>query len=249
MREPLLRTMSRLAIGSSLLLAHLSCDMPVRTRESPTSQSNQTKLTRESDALFQAVRSDDLVAVKESLNHKADPNARDRYGFTPLMIASIRGSVEVVLALINAGADVNAENPSANATPLNMAILGRKPGVIKTLVASGVNVNAPDSQGRTALHDVVEKGDLELLKALLAAPASVYPSPPSSRTIIGSDNTTSSLVDASFLIASDRNQRETHRTETNCCSPSAVDWPTLRSGGGTRALNRVARQSCRCEHR
>jgi len=172
MREPLLRTMSRLAIGSSLLLAHLSCDMPVRTRESPTSQSNQTKLTRESDALFQAVRSDDLVAVKESLNHKADPNARDRYGFTPLMIASIRGSVEVVLALINAGADVNAANPSAHATPLNMAILGRKPGVIKTLVASGVNVNAADSLGRTALHKVVEQGDMELLKPLLAAPAS-----------------------------------------------------------------------------
>jgi len=172
MREPLLRMICQLAIGSSLLLAHLSCDMPSRTRDSHASQSNQTGLTRESDALFQAVRNNDFPAVKESLNRKADPNARDRDGFTPLMIASIRGSVEVVQVLINVGADVNAANPFTEATPLNMAILGRKPRVLETLVASGVNVNAADSLGRTALHKVVEQGDMELLKPLLAAPAS-----------------------------------------------------------------------------
>ena len=172
MREPFLRTICELALGSSLLLTLMSCDMSVRTSESRGSQNNQAGLTRESEALFQAVKTDDLAAVKESLNRKADPNARDRYGFTPLMIASTRGSVEIVKALINVGADVNAANPETHATPLNMAILGRKPSVLVTLVASGANVNAPDAQGRTALHDVVEKGDMELLKALLAAPAS-----------------------------------------------------------------------------
>jgi ankyrin repeat protein len=44
------------------------------------------------------------------LKHGANPNAKDRFGLTPLMVASAENRIEVVKILVNSGADVNQKD-------------------------------------------------------------------------------------------------------------------------------------------
>ena len=58
-------------------------------------------------ALHWAARHDDLAAAKSLLAAKANPNAQNRYGVTPLSLACTNGSAALVTALLDAGADAN----------------------------------------------------------------------------------------------------------------------------------------------
>lgn len=51
---------------------------------------------------------DRATMVALALQRGADPNARDRWGRTPLWIAAVTGSLDMMRALVAAGADVNA---------------------------------------------------------------------------------------------------------------------------------------------
>ena len=61
-------------------------------------------------ALHVATHTDAKNAVKLLVLHGADVNAVDKKGTTPLMIASMRGSCEIVKLLISAGGSVNMRN-------------------------------------------------------------------------------------------------------------------------------------------
>ncbi len=55
-----------------------------------------------------------------------DPSVRDRLGMTPLHDAARQGYIDVVAALLNAGADVNAvAGGHGGETPIFLATLGR----------------------------------------------------------------------------------------------------------------------------
>ena len=62
------------------------------------------------DALVQAARSGDLVAMKTALQQGADINGESKSGQRPLYGAAEAGHAEAVLLLIEAGADVNAKS-------------------------------------------------------------------------------------------------------------------------------------------
>lgn len=49
----------------------------------------------------------DVATVKKYLADGVSPSSRDRWDGTPLVYASTRGHVEIVEALLQAGADVN----------------------------------------------------------------------------------------------------------------------------------------------
>ncbi len=66
--------------------------------------------------LFQAIRNGDVGFVKGHVT-KAEIDARDERGATPLMHAAAFGNLEIFKILLDAGADVNATN-NANATAL-----------------------------------------------------------------------------------------------------------------------------------
>ncbi|RMH55469.1 MAG: ankyrin repeat domain-containing protein [Candidatus Hydrogenedentota bacterium] len=57
-------------------------------------------------ALLLASSCGDLASVKELLANGADPNCRDRYGRTPLMVAAFFGFDEIVEALVKAGSRI-----------------------------------------------------------------------------------------------------------------------------------------------
>ncbi len=69
------------------------------------------------EKLVAAVSDGDLPVVRLCLSHGAEVNTKDKYGFTPLHVARMRGHEEVVKWLLAQGADPNVETPPAG-TPL-----------------------------------------------------------------------------------------------------------------------------------
>jgi len=115
--------------------------------------------------LFQAVRNNDLAALRTAIAVQADLNVRDRRGATPLVQAASFGSAEAMKLLLDAGADVNARS-GFGATALVRA--AGDPEKTRLLVARGAEVNVRTQQGRTPLivaasHD----GAVETVRLLL----------------------------------------------------------------------------------
>ncbi len=65
------------------------------------------------EKLLSALRSGDLGVVQMCLSYGADVNAKDKYGFTPLQVARMRGQEEAVKLLLAKGADPNVAVPVA----------------------------------------------------------------------------------------------------------------------------------------
>ena len=100
-----------------------------------------------SDALFRAIRNNDLAFLKSHVN-PTNIEARDSHEATLLMYAAGFGSPEALELLLAAGADVNAKN-AFDATALLWA--ARDPVKARMLIEHGANVNVQSKQGRTPL--------------------------------------------------------------------------------------------------
>ena len=102
-----------------------------------------------------ASKADDLAGIVAAfVEGGADPNARNRWGGTPLH-GSVGVSADMAVALLDAGADVNARD-NLGQTPLHRIAgtrLSERPvSMISLLVEAGADVHATDGGGRTALH-------------------------------------------------------------------------------------------------
>ncbi len=131
--------------------------------------------------LNRAVLAGDLNAVREAL--KSGAQLEERYpivgsfsdGHTPLLIAARDGYVEIVDALIQAGADVNAVEPVFGAVPLHKATYNGRLEITRLLAnAPKVNLNYQGpSNGYTPLHDALWHGYPDIAQALVDAGARV----------------------------------------------------------------------------
>ena len=115
------------------------------------------------------------MVIQRSCNYllanKADVNAKDKCGWTPLHIAAIDGRTETVQALLkhkqmHEQIDVNAKN-KYGWTPLHHAAYDGHAAVVQALLASKADVNAKDEDGRTPLHKAAYNGHEEVVKLLL----------------------------------------------------------------------------------
>ena len=93
-----------------------------------------------------------------------------RGGSTPLLFAAREGDAESARLLIEAGANVNDKLPDGN-TALSEAAYSGQGAVAKVLLDKGADPNDAEI-GYTALHAAALRGDLDLVKALLAHKAS-----------------------------------------------------------------------------
>ena len=122
-------------------------------------------------ALHWAARHDDLAAAKSLLAAKANPNAQNRYGVTPLSLACTNGSAPLVTLLLDAGADANFALRGGE-TPLMTAARTGRLAAVQALLARGARVDDKlPSGGQTALMWAAHEGHADVVAALIAAQA------------------------------------------------------------------------------
>lgn len=78
--------------------------------------------------------------------------ARNELGSTPLYSAAERGYSDVVLALIQAGADIKAPQLSSGYTPLHVAVQRGHIDAVKTLIENGAPRNTKNDLGLSPLE-------------------------------------------------------------------------------------------------
>jgi len=110
--------------------------------------------------------------VKFLLSQGVDVNAKDKEGFTPLILASDRNRPSVVQTLLDGNADVNAKCDcsgylSGGWTALMIASREGRADIVRMLVAKHAVVDLRNNAGRTALAAAAGKGDAEVARILL----------------------------------------------------------------------------------
>ncbi|XP_078347150.1 uncharacterized protein LOC144632388 isoform X3 [Oculina patagonica] len=127
--------------------------------------------------LLQAVKSSDLNAFRKIAakikaakskkgGKKYNVNIQDEDGFTATHHASLTGSSEVVLTLIELECDVNAKDKKGM-TPLHLAAWSGKVEVARLLVESGAEVDSCCENGDTPLILACQHGNSDVAEVLL----------------------------------------------------------------------------------
>lgn len=109
---------------------------------------------KEVDAEYSPSDLDRRAAVIRILaNAGVDVNEGDMYGITPLHLATTRGDLEILVTLLDAGADVTKKTKSG-ATVLHWSckIYNMAHVLIHCYLSEGYDINAVDKYGSTALH-------------------------------------------------------------------------------------------------
>lgn len=140
-----------------------------------------------------------IAMVRKLLAAGANPNAVTPTGESPLMASARVGNADMVSALLERGANVNAKENVRGQTALMWAVSQRHPDIVRVLLQHGADVHARtrsnpqlvytgevsgagrnsaewamstlDRGGSTALMFAARQGDLESAKLLLAAGA------------------------------------------------------------------------------
>ena len=131
--------------------------------------------TRQPDgatALHWASRLDRLDLARLLLAAGADPTAANAFDVTPLSLAAVNGSAEMISTLLAAGADPNATMAGSETVLLTAARTGRT-NAVRTLIAHGADVNTAQAAGQTALMWAAAEGHVYTLQALIDAGAVV----------------------------------------------------------------------------
>jgi ankyrin repeat protein len=113
--------------------------------------------------IFDAVKSGDAGRVRSLLGSDAGAvNVRGEGGRTPLHVAVAgRGNRELIEALLDAGADVNAKD-GRGYTPLHVTTVEGVAGIIHLLLDRGAEINARDNDGKTALTLAFDEGAVDV---------------------------------------------------------------------------------------
>ena len=108
------------------------------------------------------------------LDHGADPAMPFPEGETALMTAARTGNVDAVAVLLEAGAQVDAQESWKGQTALMWAAHANNDAVLRQLIDAGADVHLKSTSGDfTALTFAVRAGAIEATRALLDADADV----------------------------------------------------------------------------
>jgi ankyrin repeat protein len=112
--------------------------------------------------LFESVKAGMPESVQAAISKGADVNARDKNGFTPLMVAAIHNeNPEVIIALLKAGADVDARDAYGTTPLMHAAQSNHNPEVISTLLKAGADPKAKNRFKKTAFDFVQNNKNLK----------------------------------------------------------------------------------------
>ncbi len=122
--------------------------------------------------LLDACRDNHPQRAKRHLGNGADAEATDRYGNTPLILATESGYDDCIDVLIEHGANIKAANENG-VTALMRATEAAHDHNIKKLLAHGADVNATTTNKETALMRALWCSSIKCVKLLLENGADV----------------------------------------------------------------------------
>jgi hypothetical protein len=126
------------------------------------------------ERMLKAAMEGNSTAVVELVAKGADVNAKGKYsGWTPLILASKKGEVELVNYLLSYGADVNIESGVRGRTAIMEAARNRKIGAVKALLTADPDLDAVDWEGYTVLMFAAVSGQRDIVEVLLTHGADV----------------------------------------------------------------------------
>lgn len=117
------------------------------------------------ESFFQCVQEGNVAMVKLFLDQGMDPDAKDNYSATALMLATRNEDEAMVRALLEKGADVNIKSDDG-VTALMAAAFTEHAGIVEMLLAAGADVNIRSQSGLTALLLAREKNNYAVLRIL-----------------------------------------------------------------------------------
>jgi ankyrin repeat protein len=122
--------------------------------------------------LVRAVKTQQSASARTLIRQRVDVNAPDVDGATALQWAAHWNNLEIVKALLAAGAKPNAAN-RYGVTPLHEAATIGSAAVVNALLRAGAQASAVYGEGETPLMLAARSGNLESVKLLLEAGADV----------------------------------------------------------------------------
>lgn len=136
----------------------LHCGIPIELIRNPEQGFN---------ALHYSVSRGNVAAVEILLNYGVDVNMKSTCGLPPILsaisIARPAHSLRIFNYLLGKGADVINARSNRNSSPLHCAVEMGNKEIIKQLFKLGVDINATNNFGNTALHYVKDYAILEIL--------------------------------------------------------------------------------------
>ena len=114
-----------------------------------------------------AAHGNHVNVIELLLNHGADIRARNFHGHEPLVFAVESKSPEAVSFLLKHGADPNVLGGHSGAPVLHRAIISKSLAVTRTLLDAGADPNKPGVANKSALHEAVTAGKVELVQCVL----------------------------------------------------------------------------------
>jgi len=95
-------------------------------------------------------------------------DCKDSFGFPVIIWAVQYNYTEIVTALFNAGADVNAKDKDGKTALMWAAMLGHREIAEKLInIENGADLNAKDNEGNTALFLATKEGEIDIVILLL----------------------------------------------------------------------------------
>jgi ankyrin repeat protein len=128
-------------------------------------------------SLINAVKNQDVKAVRALLAQRPDVNAQGPDGSTALHWAAERDQLELVDLLLSAGADAKAAT-RYHITPLYFACNNGNAAMIERLLKAGVDPNSGAEEGQSALMTAAAAGKPEAVRVLLKHGANVNATEP-----------------------------------------------------------------------
>ena len=126
--------------------------------------------------LYQATLHNDIKAVEDALNKRANPNANDfNWDQSTALIESCKnGNKDICLLLISNGANLNLGDIYDN-HPIHYACLNGHSDIAEILVKKGANVNIIGYYRHTPLHYACSKkrGNRKVIRKLISMEADV----------------------------------------------------------------------------
>jgi ankyrin repeat protein len=132
-----------------------------------------------------AVAYGEPVVVQAWLDTGVNPDTVDNQGYTALQRAAIAGNLQLVMLLVQYGANLTALSRNQfGDLPIHLAVANGHQNIVHWMLDNGVPVDIRNRLGATPLHSAAQNNRLEIARFLLDREATV------NAKVINSDNRT-----------------------------------------------------------